>query len=261
MKEIFQYTFSAISEYKKLSILGILISVLSFLEMYPVISIVAYIFEKIVIFSVGAILIYLIIRSKDADDFYDHIKLQPVSTFLFHFLPTAMGIVLGNLILIAVFAVLLFIALYFTNAMGILMMSPHSINPDAIPTMFLIDLIIITIYFFLISYIYLGKLGNALAKDNFKESFLEIISVAIDYKYLKSSFNLKYFAIYFVWSLIIFLFYSFSTFVFNLYIYPQLRLEAGSISPLIFIVVLSFGGVIISYFTFISAYFANKSIK
>ena len=261
MKKVFKYTFASISEYKKFILLSIIISILSFLEMYPVISIIAYLIEKIIIFSVGAMLIYLLIRSKDPNSFYNHIKIQPLSTFLLHFLPTAMGIILGNIILLAAFLIISYLVLYFTNSLGelFLLLNPHNFSFENISSVVLFYIAFVLFYSSIVSYIYLGKLGAALEKDNFKDSFLTIVSSAIDYKYLIKSFNKTYFVIFLVWSLITFAFYSFSGFVFNLYIYPILRISFN-IQPIIFIIILSISSLIINYFTFISAFFANKSI-
>ena len=51
MKEVFKYTFTTIAEWKKFLIVVILISILTLLENFPVISIVAFIFEKLILFE------------------------------------------------------------------------------------------------------------------------------------------------------------------------------------------------------------------
>jgi hypothetical protein len=60
MKEIFKYTFVTFAEWKKLLVIILLVSILTLIEAYPVISIVAFIFEKLIYLSIGGFLIYLV---------------------------------------------------------------------------------------------------------------------------------------------------------------------------------------------------------
>jgi hypothetical protein len=126
MKEVFKYTFTTFAEWKKLLIVVLLISILTLIEAYPVISFVAFIFEKIIYVSIGAFLIYLANNTKNIDEYFHNLKIQPISSFLFHFIPTAIGILLGNFIIFSFWAFLFVIILNFSGSVYLLA-DPHSL--------------------------------------------------------------------------------------------------------------------------------------
>jgi len=258
MREVFAYTFTTIAEWRKFIFVILIMTFLTFIEAFPVISIAAFLFEKLLYLSIGAFLIYLVKNSKTIDSYYENLKKNAFSTFLFHFIPTASGILIG-LILIGVFWSLFFIMiLEFTNSMYILA-NPHEVmvSISNSSTLTQILLVLYLIYFSLYSYIFLGKFGEALSKDSFKEAFISIVSSLFDFKFWIKTFNLKYFLIYLVWSIIIALIYSAIAFTYLFVIFPII-ITAPSLT-LIITPILVGVTTILSYYTFFSAYFAYKT--
>jgi hypothetical protein len=258
MREIFKYTFTTFAEWKKLLIVILLVSILTLIEAYPLISIVAFILEKMIYLSIGGFLIYLVKNTKNIDEYFHNLKIQPISSFLFHFIPTAIGILLGNFIIISFWAFLFVIILNFSGSVYLLA-DPHSFLLNVQNASFITQIMlgIYLIYFLFFSYIYLGKLGEALDKEEFKGAFLSILSSLIDFKFWIKTFNLKYFFIYLVWSIIILIIYSILSFAYLFYIFPTII-----VNPNITLVVIPiFVGIttFITYFTFFSSYFAYKS--
>ena len=60
MKDVFKYTFLTVAEIKKFLFVVTLVSILSIIEAFPVISIVSFVFEKLLYLSIGVLLIYII---------------------------------------------------------------------------------------------------------------------------------------------------------------------------------------------------------
>jgi len=258
MREVFAYTFTTIAEWKKFLLVVIIMSFLTFVEAFPVISIAAFLFEKLLYLSIGAFLIYLVINSKTIESYFENLKRNGFATFLFHFLPTASGILIG-FILIGMFWFLLFILiLELTNSMYILA-NPHEvvIAITNSPVLTQILIVVYLIYASLFSYVFLGKFGEALSKDSFRGAFLSIVSSLIDFKYWIKTFNLRYFVIYLVWSLIITLFYSAVAFTYLFVIFPAI-ITTPNLS-LVIIPILVGITTILTYYTYFSAYFAHKT--
>lgn len=150
MKEIFKYTFVTFAEWKKLLVVILLVSILTLIEAYPVISIVAFIFEKLIYLSIGGFLIYLVKSTKNIDEYFHNLKIQPVSSFLFHFIPTATGILLGNFIIFSFWALLFVIILNFTGSVYLLA-DPHTfllnIQTASFLTQIMLGIYLIYFYF------------------------------------------------------------------------------------------------------------------
>jgi hypothetical protein len=258
MKEVFKYTFITFAEWKKLLIVILLVSILTLIEAFPVISIVAFIFEKLIYLSIGGFLIYLVKNTKNIDEYFHNLKIQPISSFLFHFIPTAIGILLGNFIIISFWAFLFVIILNFSGSVYLLA-DPHSFLLNVQNASFITQIMlgIYLIYFLFFSYIYLGKLGEALDKEEFKGAFLSILSSLIDFKFWIKTFNLKYFLIYLIWSIILLIIYSILSFAYLFYIFPTI-ITNPNISLIvipIFVAITTF----LTYYTFFSSFFAYKS--
>jgi hypothetical protein len=258
MKEVFKYTFTTFAEWKKLLIVILLVSILTLIEAYPVISIVAFIFEKIIYVSIGAFLIYLANNTKNIDEYFHNLKIQPISSFLFHFIPTSIGIILGNFIIISFWSFLFVMILSVSGSMY-LIADPHTFLFNLQTASFLTQIMlgVYLIYFLFFSYIFLGKIGEALNKEDFKGAFLSILSSLIDFKFWVKSFNIKYFLIYLVWSSILLIIYSILSFAYLFYIFPTIITN-----PNISLVVIPiFVGIttFLTYYTFFSAHFAYKS--
>jgi len=258
MKEVFKYTFITIAEWKKLLIVVLLMSILAILEAFPVLSIVAVLFEKLIYLSIGAFFIYLIKHSSTIEIYFENLQKNPISTFLFHFIPTATGILLGLLIIGAFWAMFFIFILEFTNSMFVFA-DPHRFIYAISQTTFITKILIgfYLVYFMFFSYVILGKLGEALSKDSFKGAFISIILSLFDFKYWVKTFNFKYFIIFFVWSIIIGIIYSITSFVYLFVIFPEI-INNPNIS-LIVIPILVTITTILTYYTFFSAYFAHKS--
>jgi len=258
MKEIFKYTFLSIAEWKKFLILILIFSIFTLLESLPLISVVTYIFEKILYLSIGAFLIYLIKNSQTAENFFENLQKNSISTFLFHFLPTAAGIIFG-LLLIGFFWFLFFIIiLEFTGSMFIFA-NPNNFLQSVAATTFITKILIgfYLVYLTFYSYVFLGKFGESLNKETFKEAFISIIYSLFDFKFWIKTFNFKYFLIYLVWSIIVFTIYLIMIFIYLFEIFPAIHLNPNI--SLIIIPLFSAISVILAYFTFFSAYFSYKS--
>jgi len=258
MKESFKYTFLTVAEIKKFSVVVLIMSIFTVIQPFPVISIISFLMEKILYLSIGAILIYIANNTKNDEEYYATLKKQPLSTFFLHFLPTAMGIMLGIFVLAAIFLAVFVFILKITNSVYILI-NPHTffiqIANSPILTQTLLGFY--SVYLIFYSYIFLGKLGEALSKENFKESFLSMLSTIYDFKFWINSFNLKYMLIFFVWSFIISITYSVVALMYLFYLFPLLLNDFG-INVLIIPILVSIT-TILTYYTYFSAYFAYKS--
>ncbi|ACM92982.1 putative membrane protein [Nautilia profundicola AmH] len=260
MKDIFKYTFLTVAEIKKFLLVIILVSILSIIQAYPVISIVSFIFEKLIYLSIGVLLIYLIRITDNDKEYFATLEKQPFSTFLLHFIPSAMGIMLGGFIIVTLFATFFIIILKFTGSIFILA-NPHDFLLAVSKTSFITKVLLgfFSVYLLFYSYVFLGKLGEALSKETFKESFLSIISSIIDFKFWIKTFNLKYVVIYFVWSVLTSIIYTIIAFAYLFYIFPLILNHPNM--TIIIIPLLVAITTIMTYFTFFSAYFAYKTTR
>ena len=258
MKEVFKYTFSAVADIQKFLFVTIILSILNLIEPFPFIGITAIGIEKLFLLSIGVFLIYIAKRSKNADEFYENFKMNSFGSFMFHFIPVAAGILLGGILILTFWTMFFVLILQFTNSLYILA-NPHGIfiSIAHAPVITQILLGFYSIYFIFFSYIFLGKLGEALSKENFKDAFIAITTSLIDFRFWISTFNLKYFLIYIIWSLIIIILYSTLSFTYIFIIFPAILNNPNLF--LIIIPVLAAITVILSYFTFFSAYFAYKT--
>jgi len=258
MREVFAYTFTTIAEWKKFLLVVTIMSFLTFVEAFPVISIVAFLFEKLLYLSIGAFLIYLVINSKTIESYFENLKRNGFATFLFHFIPTASGILFGLIILGIYWAMLFILILQATSSMYILA-NPHElvVSISNSPTLTQTLLLVYSIYLSLFSYIFLGKFGEALSKESFRDAFLAIVGSLIDFKFWIKTFNLRYFVIYLVWSVIITIFYSAISFTYLFVIFPTIQLNPNL--TLLIIPILVGVTTILTYFTYFSAYFSYKS--
>jgi len=260
MKDVFKYTFLTIAEIKKFLLVVILMSILTLIQPYPVISIVSFIFEKLIYLSIGVLLVYILKITNNEEEYFATLKKQPVSTFLLHFLPNAMGIMLGIFITFTIFAAFFIIILKFTNAIYVFA-DPHQFTLALSKTSLITKILLgfYSIYVLIFSYVFLGKFGEALSKESFKESFLSIISSLYDFQFFVNSFNLKYMIIYFVWSIVIGVIYSIVMSAYIFFLFPLLQIHMNLyvlIIPLLIAIT-----TILTYFTYFSAYFAYKSTK
>ena len=260
MKDVFKYTFLTIAEIKKFLLVVILMSILTLIQPYPVISIVSFIFEKLIYLSIGVLLIYILKITNNEEEYFATLKKQPISTFLLHFLPSAMGIMLGIFITFTIFAAFFVIILKFTNAIYVFA-NPHQFTLALSKTSLLTKILLgfYSIYVLIFSYVFLGKFGEALSKESFKESLLNIISSLYDFQFLINSFNLKYMLIYFVWSIVIGVIYSIVISAYIFFLFPLLQTHMNLyvlIIPLLISIT-----TILTYFTYFSAYYAYKSAK
>ncbi|NPA87868.1 hypothetical protein [Caminibacter pacificus] len=260
MREVFKYTFTTIAEWKKLLLVILTVSILTVIEAFPVISIVAFLFEKLIYLSIGAFLIFLVTRSKDIESYFDNLKRNSFSTFLFHFIPTASGILVALLIILTFWIMFFVLILQFTNTMYIIA-DPHQIivSVENSPVLTQILLGFYSIYLMFYSYVFLGKFGEALSQETFRGAFLSMISSLIDFKYWINTFNLKYFVIYLVWSIIISVIYTLIGFTYLFVIFPAIVNNPNL--GLIIIPILVGITTILTYYTFFSAYFAHLSTE
>ncbi len=258
MKEVFKYTFATIAEWRKFLYVVLIVSILTLLEPFPFIGITVIVFEKLLYLSIGIFLIYILKRSKDEKEYFENLEKNGLGTFMFHFIPAASGILLG-LFLIGTFWTMFFVLiLQYTNSLFVLA-SPHSFFAAIASTSTLTQILLgfYLIYLSFYSYVFLGKFGEALSKENFKESFLAIMSSFIDFKYWIKTFNLKYFVIFIVWMVIIGVIYTITSLAYILLIYPVV-IQNPNFS-LIIIPLLVAITTILTYYTFFSAYFAYKT--
>ncbi len=259
MKEIFKYTFLSVAEWKKFLIVVIIVSILTLIEAFPVISIAAFLFEKLLYLSIGVFLIYILKRSSTSEIYYENLQKNPVSTFLFHFLPSASGILLA-LLIIGVFWFMFFIfILEFTGSMFIFI-NPHNFINALIKTTFITKILIgfYLIYLMFYSYIFLGKFGESLNKETFKEAFLSMLSSLIDFRAWIKTFNFKYFLIFIVWSIILTVIYSLTSFIYIFNIFPTIQTNPNL--SLIIIPLFVAITTILTYFTYFSAHFCYKAM-
>jgi len=258
MKEVFKYTIGSIIEWKKFLILVIFISIITLLEAMPVISIISFIFEKLIYLSVGVFLIYMVRHSSTFEIYLENLKKNALSTFLFHYIPSSTGIMFGLFVLGAFWLFFMIIILKFTNSIFILA-NPHDFLLALAHTSFIAKISIgfYLIYFTFFSYVFLGKFGESLSKTNFKGAFLAIIMSLIDFKFWIKTFNFKYFLIYILWSIIAFFIYSLIVFVYNVQIIPALAIHPN----LTLVVIPLFVAIttILTFYTYFSAYFAYKT--
>jgi len=260
MKDIFKYTFLTVAEIKKFLLVIVLVSILSVIQAFPVISIVSFIFEKLIYLSIGVLLIYIVKITNNDKEYYATLEKQPFSTFLLHFIPSASGILLGIFIIFMVLAAFFIMILKFTNSIFILA-NPHDFILAVSKTTYITKILLgfFSVYLLFYSYIFLGKFGEALSKETFKESFLSLLSSFVDFKFWINAFNLKYIGIYFVWSLLVGIIYSVISFAYLFYIFPLILTHPNM--SLIIIPLLVAITTIMTYFTFFSAYFAYKTTK
>jgi len=258
MKEVFKYTFITISDIKKFLIVVMLVSILTILEAYPVLNTVAFLFEKLIFLSIGVFLIYLVKKSISIESYFENLKQNSISTFLFHFIPSASGILLGILLIMTFWIMFFIMILEFTSSMFIFA-DPHQLISSIEKTTFITKILIgfYLVYFMFFSYIFLGKFGEALNQENFKNAFLSTISSLIDFQFWIKTFNLRYFIIYLVWSSIIGIIYSITSFTYLFVLLPQIILNPNI--SLIVIPIFVAITTILSYFTFFSAHFSYKS--
>ena len=260
MKDVFKYTFLTVAEIKKFLFVVTLVSILSIIEAFPVISIVSFVFEKLLYLSIGVLLIYIIKITNNDKEFFATLEKQPVSTFFLHFIPSAMGIMVGLFLIFAILGAFFIIILKFTNSIFILA-NPHDFLLAVSKTTYITKILLgfYSVYLLFYSYIFLGKFGEALSKETFKESFLSLISSVIDFKFWINTFNFKYMGIYFVWSVLITLIYTIIAFAYLFYIFPLILNHPNM--TLILIPLLVAITTILTYFTFYSAYFAYNTTK
>ena len=260
MKNIFKYTFTTVAELKKFLIVVLIVSILTLIEAFPVISIVGIILEKLIFLSIGGVLIYILNNTKSSDEFFHNLKIQPISSFLFHFIPSAIGILVGMFVIFAFWSLFFVFLMQFSGSMYLLA-DPHSFLMNFQNASAVVQLIfsIYFIYLMFFSYIFLGKLGEALEKDTFKGAFVAIITALIDFKFWIKTFNLRYFVIYLVWSFIVFTIFVMLAFGYLFYIFPMI-VSNPSISLIVIPLFVAIT-TIITYFTFFSAYFAYKTTK
>jgi len=260
MKDVFKYTFLTVADTKKFLLVILLMSILSVIQAFPVLSIISFIFEKLIYLSIGGLLIYIIKITNNDKEYYATLEKQPFSTFLLHFIPSASGILLGLFVIFTVFFTFFIMILKFTDSVFILA-NPHDIFIAISKTTYFTKILLgfFSVYLLFYSYIFLGKLGEALSRESFKESFLSILSSLYDFKFWINAFNLKYIGIYLVWILSVGIIYTTTSFAYLFYIFP-LILTHPNIN-LIIIPLLVAITTIITYFTFFSAYFAHKSTK
>jgi len=258
MKEVLKYTFGTVAEWKKFLILVLFISIITLLEAMPVISIISFIFEKLIYLSVGVFLIYMLRHSSTFELYLENLKRNAISTFLFHYIPSATGIMFGLFVIGAFWLLFMVIVLKFTNSVFILA-NPHDVLMALAHTTFIAKISIgfYLIYFMFFSYIFLGKFGEALSKTNFRGAFLTIIMSLIDFRFWIKTFNFRYFFIYIVWYLIAFFIYSAIVFIYNIQIIPALAMHPNltlTVIPL-FVAITT----ILTFYTYFSAYFAYKT--
>jgi len=258
MKEVFKYTFLSVAEWKKFLILILIFSITTILESFPLINIITFIFEKILYLSVGAFLVYLLKKSSNENTFFEYLQKNSFSTFLFNFLPTATGIMFALLLISFFWFAFFIIILEFTGSMFIFANPTNFFQSIAATTIIAKILIgIYLVYLTFYSYIFLGKFGEALSKETFKESFLSMIYSLFDFQFWIKTFNFRYFIIYLVWSLIVFTIYTIISIVYLFYLFPLIQFNPNF--SLLIIPIFSAILIIIAYFTFFSAYFSYKS--
>ena len=258
MKEIFKYTFLSIAEWKKFLILVLIVSILTLFEAFPVIDTAAFLFEKLLYLSVGVFLIYILKRSSTPEIYFENLQKNHISTFLFHFIPSASGILLAFILIGSFWAMFGLLIFEFTNSMFVFA-NPHNFLISISKTTFITKILIgfYLVYFMFYSYIFLGKFGDALSKESFKAAFIAMILSLFDFKYWIKTVNFKYFLIYIVWSFIVITIYSLISFVYLFNIFPALQTNPNL--SLLIIPIFVAMTTIITYFTFFSAYFANKA--
>ena len=260
MKEVFKYTVGTITDWKKFLILVVLISIITLLEAMPVISIISFIFEKLIYLSVGVFLIYMLRHSSTFEIYLENLQKNAISTFLLHYIPSGAGIMFGLFLIGAFWMFFMIIILQFTNSIFILA-NPHDFLVALSKTNFIAKISIgfCLVYLMFFSYIFLGKFGEALSKTDFKNAFLALISSLIDFKFWIKTFNFRYFLIYLIWSVIVTVIYSLVAFVYTVQIIPTLAANPN----LSLIVIPLFVAIttILTFYTYFSAYFAYKSAK
>jgi hypothetical protein len=258
MKEVFKYTFTTVAEWQKFLFVVIILSILTLIEPYPFIGYTALIFEKLILLSIGIFLIYLVRHSSSIEIYYENLKNNGFGSFLFHFIPAAAGILVGIFLISAFWIMFLIIILQYTNSLFILA-NPHNLLFSLSKTTAIAQLMLglYFVYLLFYSYVFLGKLGDALSKQTFKAAFIAIILSLFDFKYWIKTFNLRYFIIYTVWSVLLLTIYSFVAFAYIFIIFPTIVHNPNT--SLIIIPLLNAITVIMTYFTFFSAYFAHKT--
>ncbi|NPA12026.1 MAG: hypothetical protein GXO62_07275 [Epsilonproteobacteria bacterium] len=258
MKEVFKLTFLTITDIKKFLAIIVVMSLLTIAEPFPFIGYASLIFEKILYLSIGAFLVYLLKKAQNPDEYYQFLQKNSISTMFLHFFPTGAGIMVGSLVIMGFWFILLISILEVTNSIFILQ-NPHEML-KAISSTEILAQVLIGLYFLyalLYSYVFLGKLGEALGKQSFKAAFVTMILSLVDFKYWLKTFNFKYFVIYSIWSVIILTIYTLMAIGYIFIIFPAIVSNPNS--SLIAIPLLNAVTAILTIFTFFSAYKAHKS--
>jgi len=260
MKDVFKYTFLTVAEIKKFLFVVVLVSILTLIQAFPVISIVSFILEKLLYLSIGVLLIYIVKITSNDKEYYATLEKQPFSTFILHFIPSASGILLAGFVIMTLFGAFFVIILKFTNSIFILA-NPHDVMFAISKTSYLAKTMLgfYSVYLLFYSYVFLGKLGEALSKETFKESFLSILSSVIDFRFWINTFNLKYMLIYLIWSVLMGIVYTVITFAYLFYIFPLIINHPNM--TLLLVPLLVAITTIMTYYTFFSAYFSYKTTK
>lgn len=258
MKEIFKYTFLSLKDIKKTSFIVAIFSILTILQALPVISIMSFFLEKLLYINMGLVLIYIYKITTNKNEFFATLKKQSLPTFFLHFIPAAAGLFLGLFLIFIFFIAFFVIILKFTNSLYILV-NVHNVFMEIANSNILTQMMLgfFSIYLMFYSYIFLGKLGEALDKETFKESFFTIISSLIDFKFWVNSFNLEYFKIYFIWSIINFSIYTIVAIFYIIVIFPTIQFHPDI--SLIVIPLLVLFTTTLTFFTFFSSYKAYKT--
>jgi len=254
MKDIFRLTFITITDIK-FWLLVLVVSILTLFEPFPFIGYVALIFEKILYFSVGAFLLFLLENSKDFEFNY---KKNSFSSMILHFFPVGVGVVIGLMVISFFWFIFFIMILQFADGYYLLA-NPHTFLPLLSEANIILKILIgfYLVYFLFYSYIFLGKLGEALLKSDFKDAFLTILSSLWDFNYWIRCFNLGYFKFYTLWMFIVGILYLILIFGYLFIVFPTI-IHNPNIS-LVIIPILVASTTILTIFTFFSAYFAHKT--
>jgi hypothetical protein len=251
----FYYTAYTLKDYKKILVLT-LITYLGTLSLFvPNLFLITFPLGTIFLFSASSFFVYISRRTSTLESYLYNLKRQTLLTTLLQCIPTGTALVAGIMSVggVGLIMGLTIIEEQYHNYLEreLLFWIAHR------PAIFTIGVVLLIFYTFMVSYNFLGKLGEILESPSFTGKLLLFLSIFWDLKYFLHALHLNYFAIYFRWAFI-----TFTLFYFLSLLFFQLLFQKFSTPTSLFLLFLGdFILVFITIFTFFSGHFALRALS
>jgi|GEM_PF-2335378 len=195
--EAFFYTIQTLKDYQKILILTLILYIITLTFFIPNLGLTTLPLGFILLFSSTSFFVKLAQKTKTIDSYAYNLKQQSILATLLACIPTSVALT-GGIIIVGGIILVAYLYIQHTSVVRNFYQNLTYLATSG-PGTFISLVVGILLYFWIITYNFLGKLGKIIFNDNFGQKIYLFFSIFFDLKFFIRALHLEYLLIYIKW--------------------------------------------------------------